>query len=60
MGEVGRKIGGVESRMMRLSVSYLSTFLWSSVFVEERHTKAIFGTEDIYMREFIRVYFPWR
>ena len=32
MGEVGRKIGGVESRMMRLYVSYLSTFLWSSVF----------------------------
>lgn len=37
MGQVGRKIGGVESRMMGLYVSYLSAFLWSRVFMEERH-----------------------
>lgn len=34
-------------------VSYLSAFLWSSVFVEERHTKVVFGIETFDMREFI-------
>lgn len=32
-------------------VSYLSAFLWSSVFVEERHTKVVFGIETFDMRE---------
>lgn len=36
-------------------VSYLSAFLWSSVFVEERHTKVGFGIETFDMREFIYI-----